>query len=90
MLAAFVGDTSIVSLLIESGADPQLASTKQNATVLHVCGERGFYDIARIVLTKCPSLVFEVERDKGNSPLHIATEWDYIDLVKMFAEVGGR
>jgi hypothetical protein len=58
--------------------------------VLHVCGERGFYDIARIILTKCPSLVFEVDRDKGNSPLHIATEWDYIDLVKLFAEVGGR
>jgi len=89
MLACFLGDVSLVQLLIENGADPLLASTKSNVTVLHVCAERGFSDIARIIITKCPSLVFQVEAEKGNSALHVATEWDYIDIVKMFAEVGG-
>lgn len=55
-----------------------------------MCGERGFLDIAKLVVTKCPNMVFEVDTLKGNSPLHVATEWDYIDLVRLFTEVGGR
>ena len=90
MLACFVGDISVVQLLIESGSDPLLASTASNATILHVCGERGFLEIAQMVLAKCPGLVYEVDHEKGNSPLHVATEWDYIELVKLYAEVGGR
>ena len=67
-----------------------MASTQTNVTVLHVCAERGFLEISRVILNKCPSLLFEVDTEKGNSPLHVATEWDYIELVRLFTEIGGR
>jgi len=50
MLACFIGDTSIVEFLLENGADPLLASSPANVTVLHVCAERGFYGIASMIL----------------------------------------
>ena len=59
MLACYIGDITIVEYLLENGADPLLASTQANVTLLHVCAERGFYEIARLILRKCPSLVFE-------------------------------
>ena len=90
MLACYLGDVSLVQMLLDNGADPLMASTKNNVTVLHVCAERGFVEIAKLILRKYPSLVFEVESEKGNSALHVATEWDYIELVKMFTELGGR
>jgi hypothetical protein len=46
-------------------------------TVLHVCAERGFDIIARIIVEKSPELLFELD-EKGNSPLHVAAEWDFI------------
>lgn len=41
-------------------------------------------------MSKSPELVFVVDARKGNSALHVATEWDYIELVKLFAECGGK
>ena len=90
MLACYIGDTSIVSLLLNNGANPLLASTEENVTCLHVCAERGFIEIAQIIISNCPELVFTVEDRKGNSCLHVATEWDYIELVRLFSDIGGR
>ena len=67
-----------------------MASNKENVSLLHICAERGFEEIAKFIISKSPQLVFEVDERKGNSPLHVATEWDYIELVKLFAESGGR
>jgi hypothetical protein len=46
MLACYVGDLAIVTLLLQNGANPLIASNSENITCLHVCAERGFLEIA--------------------------------------------
>ena len=55
------------------GATPLKQSGK--ASPLHVCAERGFVEIAMLLLNKFPWLVYEVD-ELGNSALHVACEWD--------------
>ena len=47
-LAVFTGNLDVVLLLLESGADPLKASKK--ASPLHICAERGFFEIAVALL----------------------------------------
>ena len=72
-LACYIGDKSVVNVLLEMGATPLKQSGK--ASPLHICAERGFVEIAMLLLNKFPWLVYEVD-ELGNTALHVACEWD--------------
>ena len=48
-LACHTGDAKTVSFLLKCGADPILARTKE-ASVLHVCAERDFQEICKLIV----------------------------------------
>jgi ankyrin repeat protein len=66
--------------------------------VLHVCAERGFHEIAKEIVERdrenYKSMVFQqisLDADGGgNTPLHVAIEWNSIELVEYFLELGGE
>ena len=89
-LAVYCGSHDLTELLLFRGADSKLA-TLSNVTLLHICAERGFSTIARLLLNKggAKQLIYLADQD-GNTPMHVAAEWDHIDLVKIFVETGGE
>ena len=80
-LACHIGDLKTVQFLLESGANPLEASTKE-ATCLHVCAEKNLTDICKLIIRKSTPLIFKQDID-GNTPLHLATERNNIRLTEM-------
>jgi len=83
---------------MEKGADPWLKGVN-NSTVLHICGERNFVEIAKFILEFNPEqnkkLVLEKTDDDddeegGQTCLHISCEWDSLELVELFWQYGGE
>ena len=70
---------------MKKGADPWIKGVN-NSTVLHICAERNFYEVAKYILEydkeKNGKLVFEqtdAEEDEDESAftcLHVACEWN--------------
>lgn len=60
-MAVFKGSQAAVAYLIEHGADP-LAAGPNNSNVLHICAERDFVRIAKLIMEtdkeKYKSLLF--------------------------------
>ena len=49
-LSCFSGNFEVTLLLIKSGADLTQAHNETGATPLHICAERGFHEIAELLL----------------------------------------
>ena len=97
-IATFKGNLELVKLLLEKGGDPWIKGPK-NSTVLHVCAERNFLEIAKAIVDqdrdKYSDLVFESteldEEGEGQMTcLHVACEWNSVELVEFFFEIGGE
>ena len=73
-MACYRGNKEVVDALIAAKVDCIASSTKI-APPLHVCAERGFYEIAMLLVAYCPDLVFTTDERK-NTALHVAAEWD--------------
>jgi ankyrin repeat protein len=74
-LACHTGDAKTASFLLKCGADPILARTKE-ASVLHVCAERDFQEICKLIVEAAPKqLIYELDGE-ANTALHTAAEWD--------------
>ena len=86
-LSCFTGNFELTLLLIESGSDPLKAHNEVGATVLHICAERGFHEIAELILDQNPELLYDSEHVDGNTALHAACEWDHLDIVRLFCDV---
>lgn len=96
--AVFLGNQTIVEYLLSKGANA-LFRGENNMTVMHVCAEREFSQIAKMILAQDPKnkeLVFiqtDVEEDDdetGMSPMHVAAEWNSTEMVELLWEVGGE
>ena len=59
----------------------------QKASPLHICAERGFVEIAESLLKNSPQLVHTRDQE-GNLPLHVACEWDQVEVIKMICDAG--
>lgn len=86
-LSSFTGNLEITQLLIESGSDPAQASNESNATPLHICAERGFDEMSELLLDILPDLLWQKEDIDGNTPLHVACEWDQLECVRQYCDV---
>ena len=58
-LSCYTGNFEVTLLLIESGADPSQAHNETGATPLHVCAERGFNEIAELILDQHPDQLYD-------------------------------
>jgi ankyrin repeat protein len=52
---------------------------------LHICAERGFAECAKILVQKTPDMVKAVDK-AGNTPLHVACDWDQIEVIRVICE----
>jgi ankyrin repeat protein len=83
---------------MEQGADPWIKG-EGNSTVLHICAERDFTDIAKFFISfdngKNKDLVYEItdveedEDESGTTAMHVACEWHSIEILELLWETGG-
>ena len=57
-LAVYCGNVEVTKYLLANGASAALASDSTNATLLHICAERGHTEICEIVCQASPELIF--------------------------------
>ena len=90
----FLGDTALHSavevdyvdaaaLMIDYGADPFLANNRGKAPAV-LAFERGIEFTSRLITTENLSMT----DISGNTPLHLAAQWDYLDIVSDLIEQG--
>lgn len=78
------GSIEIITLLVERNANLAKVTTRRE-TVLHVSCHRGYLDIARLVVARCPELASAATAD-GYTALHFACTTDDLDLVRFLVE----
>ena len=81
----FQGNIEVTKLLIDQGADPEAASDANGVTLLHICAERGYDELAKLICKAAPRLIFQSDSD-GNTAMHVVCDWDYLDVLKTFCE----
>ena len=65
---------SIVEILLEAGADPQLASDGQWTCLHNSAKKQHQEEIVELILRQCPSMV-NVKTSTGMTPLHVAAQF---------------
>uniref|UniRef100_A0A672U0P4 Ankyrin 1 n=1 Tax=Strigops habroptila TaxID=2489341 RepID=A0A672U0P4_STRHB len=78
--AARIGHTGMVQLLLENGADPNLATTAGH-TPLHITAREGHVDTALALLEKGASQTCMTK--KGFTPLHVAAKYGKVDVAEL-------
>ena len=98
-MSVFKGNRNVTKLLLFQNADP-FQSGPKGSNVLHVCAERNFHEIARDIININPEInselvyqqttIEEDEEETGMTPLHVAIEWNSMELVEYYFEIGGQ
>ncbi|XP_061164473.1 uncharacterized protein LOC133173505 [Saccostrea echinata] len=78
------GSIEILTLLIERQAHISKV-TKKGESIFHVSCRWGYIEIAKLIVEKCPELLFVTTKD-GRTALHFACATDDLDLVKFLVE----
>ena len=83
--AAFFGHKKVVQLLLDRGADPNMASG-HGETPLHNCAQQGHLDVVKLLLDRGGGI--NSMRINGVTPLHQAVEKDNKDVVRFLLDRG--
>uniref|UniRef100_A0A8B9PC38 Ankyrin 1 n=1 Tax=Apteryx owenii TaxID=8824 RepID=A0A8B9PC38_APTOW len=83
--AARIGHTSMVKLLLENSANPNLATTK-GFTPLHVAAKYGKVDVAELLLARDANP--NAAGKNGLTPLHVAVHHNNLEIVKLLLPKG--
>uniref|UniRef100_A0A8C8BM08 Ankyrin-1 n=1 Tax=Otus sunia TaxID=257818 RepID=A0A8C8BM08_9STRI len=78
--AARIGHTSMVQLLLENNANPNLTTTAGH-TPLHIASREGHVDTALALLQKGASQTCMTK--KGFTPLHVAAKYGKVDVAEL-------
>ncbi|CAJ0580832.1 unnamed protein product, partial [Mesorhabditis spiculigera] len=84
-LAAMNGHVKVVNVLIQDHGAAQEAITLDNQTALHFAARHGQLAVAQTLLALGANP--NARDDKGQTPLHLAAENDYPDVVKLFLKM---
>ena len=81
------GDLARVKqLVIDCGANPNIQSTAEGGTPLHVAADRGYLRIVKFLLKHGANP--NMKNDYGNTPLHDAAAFGHREVVKLLLEHG--
>jgi ankyrin repeat protein len=88
--AAGKGYCSLVSLLLDSGADTNAVMSKANSiTALHIASIFGFMEVVRLLLQSGAD-VEAVTADENRTALHLAAERGHLDVTKLLIYSANR
>ena len=87
ILAAFMGDADIVTLLLNNKANIRARAAVDGAMAIHLAAANGRNDVIKILLARDPELVNVVD-NRDNTPLHWAAMKDKKDTIQLLMENG--
>jgi ankyrin len=70
-LAALMGNTDVVRLLVERWPNGMRVKNHRGNTPLHVAAQDGMVEVVRILVERWPECM-RVKNDRGSTPLHLA------------------
>jgi ankyrin repeat protein len=83
------GDLAEVKrLVIDCGVNPNIQSTAEGGTPLHVAADRGYLRIVKFLLKHGANP--NMKNDYGNTPLHDAAAFGHREVVKLLLEHGAN
>ncbi|CAH0563896.1 unnamed protein product [Brassicogethes aeneus] len=86
--AASYGYQDILLLLINFGADINALDCDKN-TPLHLACDFGHETCVKALVYSSINVKYDLANFFGDTPLHLATKWSYIDIVRFLVENGG-
>jgi len=86
--AIFGNQDNVVSMLLQNGANPNIASDDFNETPLHIAAFNRSEDISKILLENGADP--NAENHAGETPLHIAASRGYADIFKLLLQYGAN
>jgi len=84
-LAAFSGQTEVVSYLCKNKADVG-ASAMDDMAAIHFAAQKGHLEVVRALVSAGAS--FKASTRKGVTPLHFAVQGSHLELVKYLSKKG--
>ena len=88
-IAAALGESQIVELLLNAGADPLLLDTRMGASALHKAAQSGVVDVARLLLER-GAFVDQQAPTHGHTPLIDASWHKRSAMVRFLLEHGAN
>ncbi|KAJ3103052.1 hypothetical protein HDU97_010408 [Phlyctochytrium planicorne] len=82
LLAAELGNNTLINLLIENGAE-SAKTTKDGQSILHLGTKSGFLEVAENIL-KLPNVDIHLSDARGMTALHHAAAMHRLDLLQLF------
>ncbi|XP_059485425.1 uncharacterized protein LOC132202487 [Neocloeon triangulifer] len=89
LLAVKIGNIEAARILLEAGADPQLADS-QGMTILHIAAKSKNANIFLEIMTFVPDTVIFCADKNGRTPLHLAAENGHISILQVLMEKGAH
>lgn len=80
-MAAYDGSTAIVEMLIQAGANVDIADTEYGYTPLAAASRKGHADTVRVLINAGADL--SIPTNTGRNPLQLALDGGYDDVVEM-------
>ncbi len=87
ILASYIGDTNIVTALLDNNADIKAKDDVDGSMAIHMASANGNNEVVTILLKKDPTTINDVD-NRGNTPLHWAAMKDKPETVKLLMENG--
>ena len=88
MRAVQIGNTEVVKLLLERGADVNVKSTTDGSTALMWATQKGNMDIVKLLLKNSADV--NAENDDGTTAHHIAIRQGYTNIVQLLEKAGAE
>ncbi|PSN49738.1 hypothetical protein C0J52_13121 [Blattella germanica] len=85
-LAAELGHSQPLKILLEHGVDPNLVTRDKKNSALHLASEGGYSECVSLLLSKGASA--DVRNYKGQSPLHLAAKAQSVECVELLLNEG--